>query len=124
MRHLTPHGKLLALMMALLVVPAAAAALTGAGLLTEKTPDQVSEAFDRIVPGMTRADDLAGLGLDARAASLVAAATLPQVHGQTADACIAAQDYCTGYVFHSRAGEVVLLVMEGRVIDKVFTPRA
>jgi hypothetical protein len=123
MRHLTNHGKLLALMTALLVVPAAAAALTGAGLLTDRPHEQTSDAFDRIVPGMTRADDLAGLGFDARDAVLVAPAALP-LHDAAAQACIAADRFCTGYVFHPRGADVVLLVMDGRVVDKVISPRA
>lgn len=120
MRHLTAHGKLLALMSALLVIPAAAAALTGTGLLTDRGPEQVSEAFDRIVPGMTRADDLAGLGFDPHAAAVADNALLDRLKGDAAQACIAADRYCTGFVFHPKGGEVVLLVMDGRVTDKVF----
>jgi hypothetical protein len=44
-------------------------------------------------------------------------------------ACIRAQAYCTGYVFHPSdrwSADVVLLVMNGRVVHKVFSgnPRA
>lgn len=120
MRHKTTHGKLLALMSALLVVPAAAAALTGAGLLTAPTADRMTEAYERIVPGMTRADDLAGLGFDPHQAAVADNRLLDRLKGDAAQACIAADRYCTGYVFHPRGGEVVLLVMDGRVTDKVF----
>ena len=120
MRHLTAHGKLLALMSALLVIPAAAATLTGCGLLTGHGQEQMSEAFDRIVPGMTRADDLAGLGFDTNQAVVADNALLDRIKGEAAQACIAADRYCTGYVFHPAGGEMVLLVMDGRVTDKVF----
>ena len=120
MRRLTAHGKLMALMSALLVVPAAAAALTGTGLLTGASPDRITEAFDRVVPGMTRADDLAGLGFDTHEAAVADDALLDRIKGDAAQACIAADRWCTGYVFHPKGGEVVLLVMDGRVTDKVF----
>ena len=117
MKRFTAHGKFLALSAALLAIPVAAAAVTGMGLPAESASD--ADAFDRVVPGMTRADDLAGLGFDTHAAAVANAALLDRIKGRAADACIAADRYCTGYVFASRAGEVVLLVMDGRVTDKV-----
>ena len=120
MRALTTHGKLLTLMSALLVIPAAAAALTGTGLLTAPAAEKITEAYERIVPGMTRADDLPGLGFDTHDAAVADNALLDHIKGDAAQACIAADRYCTGYVFHPKGGEVVLLVMDGRVTDKVF----
>lgn len=122
MRHLSTHGKLLTLMSALLVIPAAAAALTGCGVLTAPTADRIADAYDRVVPGMTRADDLDGLGFDTHAAAIADTALLDRIKGRAADACIAADRYCTGYVFHPHGGEIVLLVMDGRVTDKVLLP--
>jgi hypothetical protein len=118
MRRFSAHGKLLALMSALLVLPAAAAALTGCGLLAGPAADRIADAYDRIVPGMTRANDLAGLGFDTHDATVADNALLDHIKDRAADACIAADRYCTGYVFASHAGEVVLLVMDGRVTDK------
>ena len=118
MRRLSTHGKLLALLSALLLAPAAVAAATGTGLLADQASEQVAEAFDRVVPGMTRADDLASLGFDTHAAKIADSAVVSHLQGQAAHDCIAADQYCTGYVFH---GGVVLLVMDGRVIDKVYT---
>jgi hypothetical protein len=121
MRHLTRHGKFLTLSSALLLVPAAFAVLTGCGLLTDHASDKTADAFDRIVPGMTRADDLAGLGFDLQGAAVADAATLGRIEGRAADACLAADRFCTGYVFAARGGQVVLLVMDGRVTQKVLT---
>ena len=76
--------------------------------------------------------DLAYLGL-AEAAELIRAkklspveyvtALLDRIKGRAADACIAADRFCTGYVFHARGAQMVLLVMDGRVIDKVFVAK-
>ena len=118
MKRFTAHGKFLALSAALLSVPALAAAVTGMGLPAEHGSD--ADAYERIVPGMTRADDLAGLGFDTHDAAVADNTLLDRIKGQAADACIAADRYCTGYVFHPKGGEVVLLVMDGRVTDKVF----
>jgi hypothetical protein len=101
---------------ALLLAPVAVAVLTGCGLLGDHGSD-ASEAFDRIVPGMTRADDLAALGFDPHAAAIADAEALQHLKGRAVDACLAADRFCTGYVF----GKVTLLVMDGRVIDKVIT---
>ena len=122
MRRLTAHGKLLALMSALLLLPVAAATLTGCGLLTATGNDRIADAFDRVVPGMTRADDLAGLGLDTHAAAVADSALLDRIKSRAADACIAADRYCTGYVFAAHTGQMVLLVMDGRVTGKVIIP--
>jgi hypothetical protein len=118
MRRFSTHGKLLALLSALLLAPLAVAAATGFGLLADQASDQVSDAYDRVVPGMTRADDLASLGFDTHAARIADNQTVSSLKGPAAHDCVAADQYCTGYVFR---GGVVLLVMDGRVIDKVFT---
>jgi hypothetical protein len=98
--------------------------------------DQVAEAFDRIVPGMTRADDLPNLGFDTARVDVLSTHDVEQ-RFRDADpavrACIRAEIYCTGYVFHpatasglfqrvshSGSADVTLLVMNGRVIHKVF----
>ena len=112
MKSMTTRGKFLALSVALLLVPAATAALAGTGLLSEHASN--ADAFDRIVPGMTRADDLAGLGFDIRVASIADYEAMSHLKTRAADACMAANGFCTGYVF----GNVTLLVMDGRVIDK------
>ncbi len=108
--------------------------------------DQVVESFDRIVPGMTQAQDLPGLGLDTRTATVLAPEdivarfrpahlrhkmVIPAVRD-----CIKMKLYCNAYVFHadSRSGQaanapalfghpwsadITLLVMNGRVTHKV-----
>jgi hypothetical protein len=150
MQSLDAHRKLMSLMCLVMVGTMALVGLAGCGggLLpeqqgrsasTSQTYDQVAESFDHIVPGMTQAQDLPNLGFDAgngnvdllshvniekrfRAAGLRWEQLDPAVR-----ACINAQVYCTGYVFHPRrAGDVTLLVMNGRVVHKVFSgnPRA
>jgi hypothetical protein len=171
MRRLDAHGKLLSLMCLLLVATGSLVLLSGCGggLLPEQkaqaampfqTYDQVVEAFDQIVPGMTRAEDLTNIGFDARRGNvdvlsylgieerfLPAAGVRWEHLDPGVQACIRAQLYCTGYVFHparsrsKRTGnflsdalgferithserwsaDVILLVMDGRVVHKVFS---
>jgi hypothetical protein len=136
------HRKLLTLLC--LAMGTSLVLLAGCGaLLPEQkahTPfenaDQVAESFDQIVPGMTRADDLPHLGFDTAKVELLSSRDVERRFG-SADpavrACIRAEIYCTGYVFHPRAASglfqrvshsgsanVTLLVMNGRVIHKVF----
>ncbi|OAI42582.1 hypothetical protein AYO42_02215 [Rhizomicrobium sp. SCGC AG-212-E05] len=137
--------------------------LSGGGLLAQpQEPSQsyarVVESFDQIVPGMTRADDLPNLGFGAPTANadilsyrdiqqrfLPAGAQWEHLE-PAVRACIRAELYCNGFVFHAAAStrigkavsdllglarirqssptaEVVLLVMNGRVVHKVFSPR-
>jgi hypothetical protein len=150
MKKLDAHRKLMSLMCLALVGTMGLVGLAGCGggLLPEsqghsatpfETYDQVVESFDRIVPGMTQAQDLPNLGFDATTGKVdllsdvkiearfrPAGGRWEQV-APAVRACINAQVYCTGYVFHpSRAAEVTLLVMNGRVVHKVFSgnPRA
>lgn len=108
-----------------------------------ENPDQMAEAFDQIVPGMTRADDLPHLGFDTAKVDILSSRDVEQRFG-SADpavrACIQAEIYCTGFVFHPaarhadlfqrishsepRSADITLLVMNGRVIHKVFSGSA
>ncbi|HEX4026315.1 MAG TPA: hypothetical protein VHX18_01755 [Rhizomicrobium sp.] len=172
MKRLNAHSKLLGLLHLVLIFGAILAVLAGCGgLLPDQQAqtagpfqsyDQLVDAFNEIVPGMTNAQDLPGLGFDPRTANVdvlsyvniegrfLPAAGLRREHLDPAvQACIRAQAYCTGYVFHpsptenKRLGalvpdvpgferitrwsaDVTLLVMNGRVIHKVFsgTPRS
>lgn len=149
MKRLDAHSKLLSLLCFLLLACGSLVVLAGCGglLPDQKTAsasppesyDQVAEAFDRIVPGMTQAEDLASLGFDAHNGNVdvlsylnienrfLPTTGMRREHLKPAvQACIRAQAYCTGYVFHSGRGErwsadVVLLVMNGRVVHKVFS---
>ncbi|HEY4076365.1 MAG TPA: hypothetical protein VGM26_05470 [Rhizomicrobium sp.] len=94
-------------------------------------PRRLAESFDRIVPGMTQAQDLPGLGFDTRPGhmDMLSAADIESRFPSTANsdpavrACLRAEPYCTGFVFHSgRQHDVTLLVMNGRVVHKVFAP--
>lgn len=164
------HRRLMTLLCLLLLVPASLVVLAGCGgLLPQQdaasatpfqTYDQVVEAFEQIVPGMTRADDLANLGFDPHRGNVdvlsyvdmesrfLPAAGVRWEHLDPAvRACIQAELYCTGFVFHpsrtasKRIGafvpdllgfqritrserwsaDVTLLVMNGRVVHKVFS---
>jgi hypothetical protein len=112
-----------------------------------KSTDQLAEAFDQIVPGMTRADDLPHLGFDTSAAGtgvLSGRAIMQRFARAAGDPavrdCIRDEIYCTGFIFHpaphragiaaafglqhvadSRPADIILLVMNGRVIHKVFS---
>jgi len=149
MKRLDAHSKLLSLLCFLLLACGGAGVLAGCGgLLPDQKAasaspfesyDQVVEAFDQIVPGMTHAEDLPNLGFDARTGNVdvlsyqnieerfLPAARVRWEHLNPAvQACIRAEAYCTGYVFHPsrserRSADVILLVMNGRVVHKVFT---
>lgn len=171
MRRLDAHGKLLTLLCLIFLMAGTSLLLAGCGggLLPEQkaqtalpfeTYDQVVEAFDQIVPGMTRAEDLPNIGFDARKGNvdvisylgieerfLPAAGVRWEHLDPNVRACIQAQLWCTGFVFHpsrtrsKRTGgffadvmgferitlserwsaEVILLVMNGRVVHKVFS---
>jgi hypothetical protein len=145
MQSLDAHRKLMSLMCLVLVGTMALVGLAGCGggLLPEKqgrsassleSYDQVVESFGQIVPGMTQAQDLPNLGFDARNgnAELLSHLNIEKrflaggLHWEQLNpavrACINAQVYCTGYVFHPRrAADVTLLVMNGRVVHKVFS---
>ncbi len=122
-----------------------------------QTQDQMAETFDRIVPGMTRADDLPNLGFGAPTGNadilsyrdiqerFLPAGVQWEHLNPAVRACIRAELYCTGFVFRpvskrigkavsgllgfenishsSPSDEVVLLVMNGRVVHKVFSSR-
>ena len=175
MKRLTTHSKLLGLGWLVLIFGTSLVVLAGCGgLLPDQqvqsaspfqSYDQVVESFNQIVPGMTNAQDLPNLGFDPRTANVdvlsyvdietrfLQAPGLRWDHLDPAvQACIRAEAYCNGYVFHpshssnKRLGAVVpdllgferitrsvrwsadvtLLVMNGRVVHKVFsgTPRS
>ena len=176
MSRLDAHSKLLSLLCLAFLSVSSLLLLSGCGggLLPDQKAqsaspfesyDQVVDAFDQIVPGMTRADDLANIGFDARTGNvdvlsyldiegrfLPAAGVRWEHLNPAVQACIRAEAYCNGYVFHpshssnKRLGAVVpdllgferitrsvrwsadvtLLVMNGRVVHKVFsgTPRS
>ncbi len=133
MTKLDAHGKLLSLLCLLLVAAAGPAILSACSGLFPEGPkmgwlggDQAAQAFDRIVPGLTRADDLPALGFDARAPHTdilsyreVQARILPAHPDAAVKACIRAGMFCTGMVFHPADARVTLLVMNGRVVHKV-----
>jgi hypothetical protein len=171
MRRLDAHGKLLTLLFGVLLTSSSLLLLAGCGggLLPAQqaqttmpfhTYDQVVESFEQIVPGMTRAEDLPGLGFDARNsnADVLSYLGVQERFMPTAGvrwehlnpavrACIRAELYCNGFVFrpsritsrrvgntvsdilgfqritHSSrwSAEVILLVMKGRVVHKVFS---
>lgn len=139
MRALDAHGKLLTLLCLLLVASGGLLLPGSGGLLAAaqaqgQPHDQAVQAFDQIVPNMTRADDLPNLGFDAKAEILsylgiqsrfLPAAGMRREHLDPAvQACIRAEVYCTGYVFHPGQADVTLLVMNGRVIHKVISMRS
>lgn len=170
MKRLDAHGKLLSLL-CLLLAGASLLLLAGCGggwlpdqqahtASPFQSYDQVVESFDEVVPGMTRAEDLPNLGFDPHTTDVdvlsyvnIEERFLPTagVHWEQLDpavqACIRAQLYCTGFVFHpsrtsskrmgavvpdllgfervtrssSWSAEVILLVMDGHVVHKVFS---
>jgi hypothetical protein len=140
MKHPSIHARLLLLLCLLLVgIPVL---LAGCGvLLASPSNSQTAEAFDRIVPGMTRAEDLAQLGIELGNNQALAGAQVAQrftTADPQAQACVQAGLYCIGYVLPSapaarllspilgkaKASQMVLLVMNGRVIDKVLSDGA
>lgn len=110
--------------------------------------DKIVESFGQIVPGMTQAQDLTNLGFDTKTGALLSYKDMiarfltngrrgkplaPAVRD-----CLKAKLYCNAYVFHASdsdgkqvffglagprpwAADVTLLVMNGRVIHKVFS---
>jgi hypothetical protein len=127
------HNKLLAFLCLILVTGGMVTAGV-AGARPDSTPPRstvaLTEAFDRIVPGMTQADDLPAMGFDAadgRTAMLPPAEIQRRFLSSTdtgIQGCIRAELYCTGFVFPTDAkGRVTLLVMNGRVVHKVFDGR-
>jgi hypothetical protein len=116
----TAHVRLMMLLSLLLAL--ATGGLVLASSLASAVPlkaEPSQEAFDRVVPGMTRAEDLAGIGFDKPQilTATQAAARLNRID-RTVDACVAAQSWCAGYVFHDGKADAVLLVMDGRVVFK------
>jgi len=171
MNRLDAHSKLLSLLCLAFLSVSSLLLLSGCGggLLPDQKAqsaspfesyDQVVDAFDQIVPGMTRADDLPNIGFDARTGNvdvlsyldiegrfLPAAGVRWEHLNPAVQACIRAELYCTGFVFHpsrttsKRLGsflpdvlgferitrssrwsaDIILLVMNGRVVHKVFS---
>jgi hypothetical protein len=170
MKRRNAHSKLLSLLCFVMLASTSMVLLAGCGgLLPDQKAasaspfesyDQVVEAFDQIVPGMTNAEDLPNLGFDARTGNvdvlsylnieerfLPAAGVRWEHLNPAVQACIRAEAYCTGYAFHpsrtssQRMGalvpdvlgferitrserwsaDIILLVMNGRVIHKVFS---
>ena len=137
---MSTHRKLLSLLYFLLLAPAGLVALTGCGLLSRQespstalfdSQSRLAESFDRIVPGMTQAQDLPGLGFDTRPGHMDMLSTFdiesrfPRTTNSNpaVQACLRAQPYCTAFVFHAdQMHAVTLLVMNGRVVHKVFAP--
>lgn len=130
MKRPNTHIRLLGLMCLLLIgIPLL---MAGCGSFLGPEPGDQTEAFDRIVPGLTRAEDIASIGLDLHDSQMLSGADiarrLPAV-GARAQACIRAGIFCTGYVLPAalgggflakpQAAQIVLLVMNGRVVDKV-----
>lgn len=137
MKHTNTHARLLGLLCLLMVgIPLA---LAGCGsLLAPDSRSQAAEALDQIVPGMTRAEDLANMGIDLTDGETLSSAGVASRFASTdphVQACVQAGLYCTGYVVHAAASggflapllgapkpvQVVLLVMNGRVMDKVLS---
>jgi hypothetical protein len=137
MKHPNTHARLLGLLCLLMVgIPLA---LAGCGsLLAPESRGQAVEALDQIVPGMTRAEDLANMGIDLTGAETLSSAGVASRFASAdphVQACVQAGLYCTGYVVHAAASggflapilggpkpvQVVLLVMNGRVMDKVLS---
>jgi len=166
MRRLDAHGKLLTLLLGVMLTSGSLLLLSGCreGLLPQQQAqpvqsyDQVAEAYDQIVPGMTRADDLPNLGFGAPSSNadilsyrdiqerLLPAGVQWEHLNPAVRACIRAELYCNGFAFRPAASrrigkavsdllgfanashsgpsaEVVLLVMNGRVVHKVFLSR-
>ena len=125
-----------------LVVTAAANSSTLPANQGFQTYDQLVESFGQIVPGMTQAQDLPNLGFDTRIGAVLSPQDVAARFGGRRSAairdCIQARLYCNAYVFHpAHAGsapvlfglggsrpwsaEITLLVMNGRVTDKVLS---
>lgn len=132
------HSKLLAFLSLILVAGGMVTAGV-AGARPDSTPPRsvatLTESFDRIVPGMTQADDLPAMGFDAADGhtAMLPPADIQRRFLSSRDAgiqgCIRAELYCTGFVFPAggngpASGKITLLVMNGRVVHKVFDGRA
>ncbi len=130
------HRKLMSLLCLLLLAAAGPALLSACSGLFPDGPktglfesyDQVADSFDRIVPGMTQAQDLKGFGFDTLQADLLPAREVARrFHADPGvAACLDAGPYCSALAFHPGHGarwsaDVTLLVMNGRVIHKVFS---
>lgn len=127
------HSRLLAFLCLILVTGGMVTAGV-AGARPDSTPPRsaatLTEAFDRIVPGMTQADDLPALGFDATdgRTTMLPPAAIQRRFLSSREAglrdCIRAELYCTGFVFPAGgSGKITLLVMNGRVVHKVFDGR-
>jgi len=122
MKRPSSHARLMALLCLMLLLATGglvpASNLAGAAPFQAETP---RDAYDSVVPGMTRAEDLAGIGL-AGLQTVTAAQAAARLHriDRTIDACLAAQSWCTGYLLRQGGGDAVLLVMDGRVVFKGF----
>ena len=93
---------------------------------------QLQSAYDRIHPGITPVSQLAGLGLDTRAAAKLSyLGVVEQLMPATSygfdtldpavQSCLEAEGRCTAYIFgpaHASSGSVVLLIQGGRVAYK------
>lgn len=135
MKRPNTHIRLLGLLGLLLVgIPLL---LAGSGRFLGTEPGDQAEAFDRIVPGLTRAEDIASIGLDLNNSQMLTGADVARrlpAAGARAQACIQAGVFCTGYVLPAtlgggllakpQAAQMVLLVMNGRVVDKVLSSAA
>ena len=105
-----------------------------------QTYDQLVESFGQIVPGMTQAQDLPNLGFDTGIGALLSPQAVASRFRRTTALrdCLQARLYCNAYVFRpahaagapvlfglggARAwsAEITLLVMNGRVTDKVLS---
>lgn len=138
------HRQLLRLLCLVMLASAGMLLFTGYGGASE-SGNPVADSFDHIVPGMTRADDLPGLGFDTAKADMLSRLDLErrfprgtQRDDSAVRACIQAGIYCTALAFHAAAdadpfgleriahaehkpADIVLLVMNGRVMHKVFS---
>jgi hypothetical protein len=124
MKRLDAHTKLLGLLCLILMTCAGLVLAGSGGHFSEQTQsvgsstnyEQLAEAFDRIVPGMTQAQDLPNLGLDPNMGNVdilsyaeIQAHFLSDAGSRFEElnpavwACIQAQTYCNGYVFQSGA---------------------
>lgn len=149
------HHRLLRLLCMVMLASAGLLLLAGSGGVLpfeqaargpSESGNAVADSFDRIVPGMTRADDLPGLGFDTAKADMLSRPDLARrfPRGARRDGvrdCIQAGIYCTALAFHAvpaadpfglrrivhdapKPADIVLLVMNGRVIHKVFSSPA
>jgi hypothetical protein len=123
MKRLNAHSKLLGLLYLMLIFGTSLGVLAGCGGVLVDEPldiggsvqnyDQVADAFSRIVPGMTNAQDLPNLGFDPKTAKadtltyvdienrfMAAPGLASERLDPAVKACIRAEVYCSGYEFH------------------------